>query len=180
MTKRPLKVFRTSTGFDDAYIATTSRRAALEAWGTDKDLFARGAAEQITDPELMALALQQPGEVVRLPRASAAQHLSAAGPVVDGPSRKKRTPAGTPSKPRKRPPRPSRAALDAARAALDRQERELTEALNEFDRKIEALRERRVSLRQTGIVAAEGLRAAVAREEEVYRNALDAWEAGSG
>lgn len=33
MAKRPLKVFRTAIGFHDAYVAATSRKAALEAWG---------------------------------------------------------------------------------------------------------------------------------------------------
>ena len=42
--KRRLKVFRTAIGFHDAYVAAPSRKAALEAWGTDKDLFARGVA----------------------------------------------------------------------------------------------------------------------------------------
>ena len=28
-----LKVFRTSIGFHDAYVAAPSRKAALEAWG---------------------------------------------------------------------------------------------------------------------------------------------------
>lgn len=65
---RHLKVFRTTIGFHDAYVAAPSRKAALSAWGTTKDLFASEAAEEVTDPLLMALALARPGEVIRTPR----------------------------------------------------------------------------------------------------------------
>ena len=41
---RKLKVFRTPIGFHDAYVAAPSQKAALQAWGTDTDLFARGVA----------------------------------------------------------------------------------------------------------------------------------------
>ena len=44
-----LKVFRTPTGFHDAYVAAPSRKAALAAWGAEADLFARGTAEEVTD-----------------------------------------------------------------------------------------------------------------------------------
>ena len=46
---RALKVFRTAAGFHDAYVAAPSRKAALEAWGADVDLFARGIAEHPAD-----------------------------------------------------------------------------------------------------------------------------------
>jgi hypothetical protein len=39
-----LKVFRTPIGFHDAYIAAPSQKAALEAWGSDKDIFSSVAA----------------------------------------------------------------------------------------------------------------------------------------
>ena len=37
---RKLQVFRTAIGFDDALVAAPSRKAALTAWGAEKDLFA--------------------------------------------------------------------------------------------------------------------------------------------
>ena len=61
--KVKLKVFRTAIGFHDAYVAATSRKSALEAWGTNKDLFAREVAEEVTDPALMAEPLGEPGTV---------------------------------------------------------------------------------------------------------------------
>ena len=54
---RKLKVFRTPIGFHDAYVATPTKKAALEAWGTDANLFARGTAEEVTDPKLTAAPL---------------------------------------------------------------------------------------------------------------------------
>ena len=50
--KSKLKVFRTPIGFHDAYVAAPSQKAALEAWGSDSNLFAAGAAELVTDAAL--------------------------------------------------------------------------------------------------------------------------------
>src|SRR6185312_8207523 len=50
---RKLRVFRTPIGFHDAYVAAPSRKAALAAWGAEANLFARGTAEQVSDPKLM-------------------------------------------------------------------------------------------------------------------------------
>lgn len=60
-----LKVFVTSDGFTDYVVATTSRPKALEAWGAHQDLFKTGGAREVTDPELVAEATAQPGEVLR-------------------------------------------------------------------------------------------------------------------
>ena len=76
---RKLKVFRTPAGFHDAYVAAPSRKAALADWGADADLFARGVAEEVTDPALLEEPLARPGEVVRRSRGSAAEQLAAQG-----------------------------------------------------------------------------------------------------
>lgn len=112
---RQLKVFRTSIGFHDAYVAAPSRQAALRAWGSSKDLFAAGMAEQVTDPELMKPALTSPGEVVRASRGTLEEQLSAIGP------RPSEEPKGEPPAEKVRPrrkPKPSREALDAAENAI--------------------------------------------------------------
>lgn len=49
---RRLKVFWTPIGFHDAYVAAASQKAALEAWGSDSNLFAAGLAEMVTDAKL--------------------------------------------------------------------------------------------------------------------------------
>ena len=85
---RALKVYRTAIGFHDAYVAAPSMKAALAAWGTDKNLFARGVAEQVTDPALTAAALARPGEVVRVPRGSPAEHVRALGQDLRGQARR--------------------------------------------------------------------------------------------
>ena len=112
---RKLKVFRTAIGFHDAYVAAPSRKAALAAWGTSVDLFARGAAEEVGDPALAAAPLAAPGEVVRRPRGTADEFLAALPPT---PRRSPRARSEKPEAAVKPHSPPSRAALDAAEAAL--------------------------------------------------------------
>lgn len=131
-----LKVYRTPIGFHDAYVAATSRKAALKAWGSDADLFARGIAEQVEDPELMREPLARPGTVVRRLRATREEQLAALperkparraarGPVEAdaSPVRRAEAPPGPRKAPRPKPrpkpkPRPDRGALDKAEEAL--------------------------------------------------------------
>ena len=117
--KQALKVFRTPIGFHDAYVAAPSQKAALAAWGSSADLFARGVAERVTDEALMREPLASPGKIVRRLREGDADALAEG----DTPKRKKsagRAKAKPPAKPRRDPgPRPSRADLAAAEEALD-------------------------------------------------------------
>ena len=62
-----LKLFRTTSGFHDSYVAATSRDAALKAWGARTDLFAMGAAEQFDDAAILAEASKKPGTVLQKP-----------------------------------------------------------------------------------------------------------------
>lgn len=62
-----LKVFLTSDGFTDYYVAASSRPKALAAWGVKQDLFKEGRAEETDDPALIASALEKPGEVLQRP-----------------------------------------------------------------------------------------------------------------
>ena len=77
--KPTLNVFRTPIGFHDAYVAAPSQKAALEAWGADANLFARGEAEEVTEPKLAKAPLERPGEVVKVLRGTRAQQLAALG-----------------------------------------------------------------------------------------------------
>lgn len=74
---RKLKVYRTPIGFHDAYVAAPNQKAALKAWGSDADLFARGVAELVTDETLTAEPLEKPGEIIRLRRGSDAENMAA-------------------------------------------------------------------------------------------------------
>ena len=136
-----LKVYRTVAGFHDAYVAAPSQKAALEAWGSDRDLFARGIAEQVTDPALTAEPLAAPGTVVKRSRGTTAEQIAALPDLKpDTPERdastgkarakppspgaagaKSKAPAKSPPKPppRAKPdPKPSGTVLDAAEETL--------------------------------------------------------------
>jgi len=168
---RKLKVFRTAIGFHDAYVAAPSRKAALEAWGTDKDLFARGVAEEVTDPALAKAALAKPGEVVRVSRGGAREQIAALG-KARAPARRAKAP-DAPSLPVKPPARrPSRAALDKAEAALER-----LRAQQEAARAALAERQARDERKLVDAQRKEGERtsARLAKARESYEAAMEAW-----
>lgn len=181
---RKLKVFRTPAGFHDAYVAAPSRKAALAAWGADADLFARGVAEEVTDPALMEEPLARPGEVVRRSRGSAAEQLAALPP--DRPKRareaeqeeeaSRRKTAARSKKPTPPPtPRPSRAELEAAEAALEQEDarrRDEEKALAERQAALD--RERREAARRH---ERERSRLEAAREAAAgaYAAAVEQW-----
>lgn len=170
---RKLKVFRTSAGFHDAYVAAPSRKAALAAWGADVDLFARGVAEQVTDEKLMAAPLARPGEVIMKSRGGLADQLKALGP------RKKAKPrtAGEIEQPAKaravKPPR--RTALDRAEAAVEDAARRHAAAMGDLEAERDRIESRIEKLRekQAKEMARLERRQKVARE--AYRDALERW-----
>jgi len=172
---RKLKVFRTPIGFHDAYVAAPTKKAALEAWGADANLFARGTAEEVTDPTLTAAPLERPGEVIRVSRGDLSAQLKALGPRRKPPAKGKvgQEPV---KKPRKRKPPPTRDKVDAAEAALD-------EARERHDEEAAALETRRDAIERQ----LEALRARQAREtarlerardkaRAAYRDALESWQ----
>ena len=62
-----IKVFRTTIGFTDWVVATSSQQAALEAWDITQNLFATGEAAITEDPAAVNLALDNIGKAVPLP-----------------------------------------------------------------------------------------------------------------
>lgn len=165
---RALKVFRTAAGFHDAYVAATSRKAALAAWGADADLFARGIAEQVTDPKLTAAPLKRPGEVIMVSRGGLADQLKAAGP-----KKKITRPRATKPATAKPAAPPSRSRLDKAEAALEEAERlqraeiaPLEAELAKIERRLEWTRTKHAKS-----IATLARRRKAAAEE--YREALD-------
>lgn len=162
---RQLKVFRTMTGFHDAYVAAPSRAAALRAWGATTDLFAMDAAEQVTDPKLMAEPLSRPGEVIKRGRGSDAEHLAAAGPAIKGKARTVRRAA----------PRPSRARLEAAEKRLEKAEAERAQEKQAFEREAAALREREEAARRSFDARRAALESARKAQSEAYETALRKW-----
>lgn len=176
--KRALKVFRTSAGFEDAYIAAPSQKAALEAWGARRNLFAQGVAELIKDPDLAKAALARPGEVLRVPRGTTAEHLAAAETST---RREKgqveaRHKAGTPQ-PRKKPkPRPSRDQLDEARDRMEQMRRDVQAGEADLVGQIERLKAELVQQKRKNAQEIARLQSAVDKEDRIYRKALAKWE----
>ncbi len=169
-----LKVFRTAVGFRDAYVAAPSKAAALRAWGTDKDLFARGAAELVADPALIEVPLSRPGEVIYVTRGSMEEQIAALGPM---PKQRKATAAPQKALPaRKSPPRPSRSKLDAAERALSALEKEHEDADRLMRKREQALRAERDAMEKKFAGEAKRLKEAEAKAREAYQNALQEWE----
>ncbi len=175
---RALKVFRTAVGFRDAYVAAPSKAAALRAWGTDKDLFARGAAELVSDPELTAEALRKPGEVVYRTRGGLEEQVAALGTL---PQRKRKPPkdeaAPTPAaKPRQRTPRPSRAKIEAAEAQIAALEQAQSEAEAAMRARERELAQARKTMEDDFAHKLKRLRAEEKSARDDYQEALRSWE----
>jgi colicin import membrane protein len=64
---RKLKTYQTSLGFFDLAIAAPSMKAALEAWGSETNLFHQGFAKETDDPGIVAATFAKPGVVLRRP-----------------------------------------------------------------------------------------------------------------
>ena len=74
-----IKVFRTTIGFTDWVVATSSQQNALEAWDVSRNLFATGEAATTDVPAAIKLALDNIGKAVPLkkPGGKAAKKKSA-------------------------------------------------------------------------------------------------------
>jgi len=172
---RQLKVFRTPIGFHDAYVAAPSQKAALEAWGSDHNLFARGEAERVEDPKLTAEPLAHPGQVIKRLRGTAEEQFAALPPTRP---RKAGAADKAPEKPsaRNKPvPRPDRGPLDRAEAAVTAAERRHAKALDAIAREEEKLRQRRRTAEKARDAELDKLRARAERARETYERKLEAW-----
>jgi len=178
-----LKVYRTVAGFNDAYVAATSQKAALEAWGSERDLFARGIAELVTDPALTAEPLASPGVVVKHSRGTTAEQIkampspeprTARGDVSGRPETSKQ-----PQKPKSAPkPKPSSARLEAAEAALETVAADYGGRMKGLaDREAKLARERR-ELEEQHRADVGAAAAAVEVERQRYDAAMRQWRKG--
>jgi hypothetical protein len=80
---RKLKTYQTSLGFFDLAISAPSMKAALEAWGADRNLFHQGAAKESQDPDVIAATMKRPGVVLRRPVGSDVSFSEHAEPPTD-------------------------------------------------------------------------------------------------
>jgi hypothetical protein len=197
-----LKVYRTPIGFHDAYVAAPSQKAALQAWGSDVDLFARGVAEAVTDANLTREPLERPGTVVRRPRGTASDYMATPPDKPQAPRRHPPAPDTTGARPRRKStraqsppeetpprveapsdlppktkpkPRPSRTKLDQAEQALDAARTAHDEAVAEIRRREKALQAERHELERRHEAESAKLDRAVADARDHYREALEKW-----
>ncbi len=180
-----LKVYRTAAGFYDAYVAAPSQKAALAAWGSERDLFARGIAELVTDPALLAEPLASPGTVVKHSRGTTAEQIAAlpeppkrtTTAKPDAGAKDKSAPTPTPKRRPEPKPKPKRDEIDAAEDTL--------EALkSEFDRKLKDLAEReaaiardRRSLEKARSAGVQDAEATLDERRRAYDTAMRQWRA---
>jgi len=166
-----LKVFRTPIGFHDAYVAAPSQKAALEAWGSESNLFASGAAEQVTEAELIEVPLARPGEVIKVLRGSKAEQVAALGKVKAQPAKKGKSAAPKREK-------PSRASLERAEEELDALKLQQAKELAEIEREAEAIERRRRELEPRQGREREEVGARAERERARHQRELEAWGRG--
>ncbi len=192
---RKLKVFVVPTGFSDAYVAAPSRKAALVAWGSEHDLFARGVAQEVTDPALMAEPLAKPGEVIKRSRGTTAEQIAAlpsqparaAKAPEDAPTpcaktgrggAKRAAPAARKAEPKPAPPKPSSETLAAAEQALA----DVEDAYRDADAKLvarqHALDRERRDLDAKHDRERKARTAALVSERNRYDTAMARWRKG--
>ncbi|HXC54927.1 MAG TPA: cell envelope biogenesis protein TolA [Rhizomicrobium sp.] len=62
---RALKTYVTSLGFFELAVAAPSMKAALEAWGAERNLFHQGFARETDDPAIVAATMARPGVILK-------------------------------------------------------------------------------------------------------------------
>ncbi|MBS0480495.1 MAG: hypothetical protein JSR79_14500 [Proteobacteria bacterium] len=175
---RKLKVFCTPIGFHDAYVAAPSQKAALEAWGTDANLFARGMASVVTDPKLTMEPLARPGQVIKHARGTADEHLAAL-PKSKARSTRAAPELLTTGKKIKPKPKPSRRKLNAAERALERAGKMYDTAAEAIRRREEKLRRERHDLTAKRDAEIARLQRGLDEVRADYDHDMDAWRDSS-
>lgn len=181
---RTLKTYVTSVGFFDLAVAAPSMKAALEAWGAERNLFQHGFAKETHDPQIVTAAMAKPGVVLKRP-------LGSDGPFGENAALPKSLPIEPPrngaatERPSKsgaeravakvvnladaRDARHAAAAFEKEQARRAR-EREKEEAARERQR---ARRDEAVSKAEAALERAQEHHEAIARELEAERKSLD-------
>ena len=177
---RALKIYRTAIGFHDAYVAAASQKAALEAWGSEKDLFARGAAEVVAETPFADELIANPGVVIKKLRGTVAEQMAALPPAPAKKPRKAEPEpepaAKKPRKPKPAPkPRPSRAKLDEAERAIAAAERRQEAAMRALAEREAALVRERRALTKAQREESAALEDARDAERRAFDAALERW-----
>jgi hypothetical protein len=162
-----LKVYRLPIGFHDAYVAAPSQKAAIEAWGSDKDVFTRKLAELVADPELTPEPLASPGKVIKRLRGTAAEQVAALGKDEAAPKRTRPAP-----KPK---PRPRREKLEEAEQALEEAETRHEAEREEIAKREAELARERKALEKKQREERERLEARRDKAEAAYEESMRRW-----
>jgi colicin import membrane protein len=169
---RKLKTYQASVGFFDLAIAAPSMKAALEAWGSNSNLFHQGVAKESSDPDVIAAAMSKPGVILRRPVGSNGSFKEHAHlPTHLSPAQVKGRPAKPPAKHKKQPSREidDKAARKAA-LAFEREQRQ-----RESERqKEEAVRAKERERRQRAAAKAEAALANAKREHDKRASTIEA------
>ena len=188
--QQKLKVFRTPIGFHDAYVAAPSQKAALEAWGSERNLFERGGAEQVIDEALMREPLAHPGKIIKLSRGTMAEQLEALPDDPPPPSGKtaarpapvdEATDRARPvKKPQKPKPKPDRGSLDRARHALDEAEARFEADRADLKQRADDLARERAEFEKREKAERDKLSRALAKADAEYQRRIRAWRGKAG
>lgn len=164
---RRLKVFRTHLGFYDMIVAAPSQKAAAQAWGADRHVFAQGFAKVTTDPKLVEAALAKPGVVLRRQFGSDAGFSEnpslispPSGSKAEAPRRKRKEQAAPEAGARKK------AKERADRTAADRRKRAERRATEEKERKEQKRKKAAADREEQRAAKARAKAEAVRRREE--------------
>ena len=189
-----LKVFRTPIGLHDAYVAASSQKAALEAWGSDADLFARGIAELVVDRDLIQEPLEHPGEIIRRSRGSTAEQIAAlpkSAPYKKAAGKKaigKKVGDAKPAPPKKKAATaraaPVKAKPDRQPLAIATEELAQAEKMHRLEeealaRKIAELQDDLRHIKTSNSRTVARLEKLEEAEQRKYRTALQKWAEGS-
>lgn len=165
---RKLKTFTTSAGFFDLAVAAPSMKAALEAWGSQRNLFHDGFAKESSDPAIVEATMAKPGVVLRRPVGTNGAFGERSGLPNDLGSAARPQPVEKHRPKKERPPakpidgKAQRRAAAAFERERQRQERQ--------EQKEQAARERERERRDRAIAAAE---AALEEARQVHDAAID-------
>lgn len=171
---RKLKTYRTSIGFFDLVIAAPSMKAALEAWGSNSNLFHQGFAHEVDDEDTVAAALKKPGVILRRP-------VGTDGPFTEHPGLPDDLPRGNSKGKTKKPPIkhheawPAKEIDDhAARKAAVAFEHEQEQEKRESERrKADAAEARQRARRERAVHKAQAAIDEAARQHEKLASAIE-------
>jgi hypothetical protein len=150
-------------------VAAPSQKAALQAWGSDSDLFAQKIAEQVTDPDLMKEALAHPGEIIRKLRGTAAEQVAALG------SEAAKKAAKRPAKPKPKS-KPSRAALAQAEHEVQELKSRQADEVEVIKREMTALAQKLKDAESAYVVELKAAETQLQDQAAQYEKALRVWE----